>query len=108
MRFYNPKNFKQGQLILNRFYKKDIVILLIYMTLSLILIIGVLSLADPNNSILFASLFLFALLPGAYGIFVTTPLTGYHNANEFLKLKMNKKKYLKKYMWEGLIYDDTD
>lgn len=106
--FYNPKNFKQGQLILNRFNKKDLILFGSLFLVSLILIVIVISLADGSNPVLFSILFVCCLLPAGLGFFFTTPLTGYHNAYEFIKLKFTKNKYQKRYMWEGVIYDDED
>lgn len=106
--FYNPKNFKQGQLILNRFNRKDLILFGSLFAVSLLLIVIVISLADGTNPIVFSVAFIMSLLPAGLGFFFTTPFIGYHNAYEFIKLKLNKNKYQKKYMWEGIIYDDED
>lgn len=106
--FYNPKNFKQGQLILNRFNRKDLILFGSLFAVSLLLIVIVISLADGTNPIVFSVAFIMSLLPAGLGFFFTTPFIGYHNAYEFIKLKLTKNKYQKKYMWEGIIYDDED
>lgn len=106
--FYNPKNFKQGQLILNRFNQKDLILFGSLFAVSLLLIVIVISLADGTNPIVFSVAFIMSLLPAGLGFFFTTPFIGYHNAYEFIKLKFTKNKYQKKYMWEGIIYDDEN
>lgn len=106
--FYNPKNFKQGQLMLNRFNRKDLILFGSLFSLSLILVVIVISLADGTNPIIFSGLFVTSLLPAGLGFFFTTPFIGYHNAYEFIKLKLTKSKFQKRYMWEGIIYDEED
>ena len=109
MKFYNPDNFKQGSLILGRFKARELVYLLVSMIVSVILIIvigqALIGLVNPMILMFFVIL---ALLPVGLAFFFKTPKTGYHNALYYFKIKMRFKKTQRKYMWEGIQYDDED
>ena len=64
MRFYNPENFKQGQLLINRYYPKELAILIgsIITSVVLTVVIGVFAMSI-GNKLLLALMFIFALIP---------------------------------------------
>ncbi|CAM4166839.1 hypothetical protein [Erysipelothrix aquatica] len=109
MRFYNPENFKQGQLLINRYYPKELAILIgsIITSVVLTVVIGVFAMSI-GNKLLLALMFILALIPVGAGFVLLNPLEGYHNAYQYFKLKIAYKGMQKKYMWEGVQYDDSD
>ena len=109
MRFYNPENFKQGQLILSRYYPKELAIVIgsIITSVILTILIGVLA-TTIGNPMLLGFLFLIAILPAGFALVLLNPKEGYHNAYFYFKLKRDGKRMQKKYMWEPTQYDDTE
>lgn len=109
MRFYNPNNFKQGQLIMSRYYPKELVILIVSILTTAILTIVVGTIAmGTGRPLALGIFFLFSLLPAGSAFVLLHPKEGYHNAYYYFKLKRTGKKMQKKYMWEGIQYDDSD
>ena len=109
MKFYNPENFKQGQLLLNRYNPKEVVILFlgVLVTVVLVMVVGNFAIGSGNIPLLII-LFLVSLLPAGASFFLMNPYAGYHNAFYYFKLKLTYKNMQKNYMWEGVQYDDSD
>lgn len=109
MRFYNPENFKQGQLLLSRYYPKELAILIISIITSMVLTVVVGGFAiGIGQPALLVFLFILSLLPAGFAFVLLNPLQGYHNAYYYFKLKLAKNKFIKRFMWEGTYYDDSD
>lgn len=109
MKFYNPENFKQGELLLSRYYPKELAVLLlsIIVSVGLTILVGTATIGS-GNPLLLSLLFILAIVPAGLAFFLLNPLEGYHNAYYFLKLKAMNKKTQKDFMWEGVQYDDSD
>lgn len=104
MIFYNPNNFKQGQLLLSRYYPKELVTLITstLVTVALVMLITMRMIGVYPLWVVLILLVL-SLLPAGLAFFLLHPYEGYHNAYHFFKLKIQFKN--KNYMWEGIYYD---
>lgn len=104
MIFYNPNNFKQGQLLLSRYYPKELITLIgsILVTVALVMVISMRMIGIYPLALVLV-LLIIALMPAGLAFFLLHPYEGYHNAYNFFKLKIQFKNT--NYMWEGIYYD---
>lgn len=104
MQFNSPKNFKKGRLIANRYRPIDLLIagIAIAMTLSSEMIY--LLLMNGKHIAVLAML----CIPALIGVCLLIPFEIYHNPIEMIKLYMVYQKKQKKYIWEGIHYDDSE
>lgn len=109
MRFYNPENFKKGQLLLSRYYSYELAILIlsILTSVALIIVVGTVTFGE-GKPLLLTILFVGSILPAGLAFLLLNPLEGYHNAYQYFKLKLTFRKVKKKYIWEGVQYDDEE
>ena len=104
MQFNSPKNFKKGRLIANRYRPIDLLIagIAIAMTLSSEMIY--LLLMNGKHIAVLATL----CIPALIGVCLLIPFEIYHNPIEMIKLYMVYQTKQKKFIWEGVHYDNSE
>lgn len=103
MYFSTPKNFKNGKYIMNRFRKKDLLIFLVGLLITVILFyfaIILIAIKKWNPFILVPTL----IPAGVVSVLILIPTTIKHNFLENLKINIDYQKRRKILKWEGVIH----
>ncbi len=103
MQFNSPKNFKKGRLIANRYRPIDLVIAGIAIAMTLTSEMIYLLLLNGKHIAILAAL----CIPALIGVCLLIPFEIYHNPIEMIKLYNVYRKKQKKYIWEGIYYEES-
>lgn len=104
MTFFAPDNFKKGRLHNGKYRTIDVLIMGIAAVFSFFSIILYLTIAKRVN-IFFIALI---ILPAAVAAFLIQPYGIYHNFLVYFMLKIKMMNQNKKYIWEGLRYEEEE
>lgn len=100
--FVAPKNFKRGRLIANKYTIKDLLIVSIGISVSLIAEIIFLTTMISGNLVFNIGAAIIFFLPAATTLLLIVPNGIYHNIMTFIQLFIIEIFSPKKYIWKGI------
>lgn len=98
MTFFAPKDFKKGRLIMNRYRKIDILIVLVFAIITIPTMLISLTSETVNIPLFFLSLTILIFV-----VFFVQPFHIYHNFLVFFSLLYRYFRREKKYIWYGIV-----